>query len=172
MNRILTRARLVQRACSPSSVATPCSGVIRAFQPILAWIFPTAGVSDGRKVLSGEGPDRGTGGSQAVAPGGGEVAREIEAGERVDVAGEDFGGGVPAVKLAQEREEAVNHRRLGGAAEVAPARAQLADQPHDGNAAAHAMRQVGDPTAVEVYVNGDQRDISDRDPGHSFTLKP
>ena len=32
MNRILTRARLVQRACSPSSVATPCSGVIRAFQ--------------------------------------------------------------------------------------------------------------------------------------------
>jgi hypothetical protein len=31
---------------------------------------------------------------------------------------------------------------------------------------------IGEPTAVEVYVNGDHRDISDRDPGHSFTLKP
>ena len=31
---------------------------------------------------------------------------------------------------------------------------------------------IGDPTAVEVYVNGSQRDISDRQPAHSFTLKP
>lgn len=31
---------------------------------------------------------------------------------------------------------------------------------------------IGDPTAVEVHVNGVQRDVSDRAPGHSFTLKP
>ncbi|MEU3019861.1 MULTISPECIES: RodZ domain-containing protein [unclassified Nocardiopsis] len=31
---------------------------------------------------------------------------------------------------------------------------------------------IGDPTAVEVYVNGGLRDVSDRSPGHSFTLKP
>ncbi|MGW5876805.1 RodZ domain-containing protein [Nocardiopsis terrae] len=31
---------------------------------------------------------------------------------------------------------------------------------------------IGDPAAVEVYVNGTQRDISDRSPGHTFTLNP
>ncbi|WP_211715152.1 RodZ domain-containing protein [Nocardiopsis sp. MG754419] len=31
---------------------------------------------------------------------------------------------------------------------------------------------IGDPAAVEVYVNGDHQDISDRDAGHSFTLNP
>ncbi|MFE1077154.1 RodZ domain-containing protein [Nocardiopsis alba] len=31
---------------------------------------------------------------------------------------------------------------------------------------------IGDPTAVELYVNGEPRDVSDRDPGYSFTLNP
>lgn len=31
---------------------------------------------------------------------------------------------------------------------------------------------IGDPTAVEVHVNGAPRDVSDRSPGHTFTLKP
>jgi hypothetical protein len=31
---------------------------------------------------------------------------------------------------------------------------------------------IGDPTAVEVYVNGTQRDLSDTEPEHAFTLKP
>ena len=31
---------------------------------------------------------------------------------------------------------------------------------------------LGDPGAVEVYVNGTERDVSDRESGHSFTLAP
>ncbi|WP_159941629.1 MULTISPECIES: RodZ domain-containing protein [unclassified Nocardiopsis] len=30
---------------------------------------------------------------------------------------------------------------------------------------------IGDPAAVEVYVHGEQRDISDEEPGHSFTVE-
>lgn len=31
---------------------------------------------------------------------------------------------------------------------------------------------IGDPSAVEVYVNGVEQDVSDRDPDHGFTLNP
>ncbi|GAA1007129.1 MULTISPECIES: RodZ domain-containing protein [Nocardiopsidaceae] len=29
---------------------------------------------------------------------------------------------------------------------------------------------IGDPSAVEVFVHGNRRDIADREPGHSFTI--
>jgi len=29
---------------------------------------------------------------------------------------------------------------------------------------------IGDPAAVEVFVNGSQRDVADREPGYSFTI--
>ncbi|WP_117198401.1 RodZ domain-containing protein [Nocardiopsis sp. TNDT3] len=31
---------------------------------------------------------------------------------------------------------------------------------------------IGAPAAVEVFVDGDERDISDREPGFSFTIDP
>lgn len=31
---------------------------------------------------------------------------------------------------------------------------------------------IGDPSAVEVYVNGVEQDVSGKDPDHSFTLTP
>ena len=87
-------------------------------------------------MVLGEGADGVTDRGQPVLPGGRKIFDEIELGERIGIARNDFGGRESAEEFAQERDEAAHERRIGIGAERAASVAQCADEMHARDAAA------------------------------------
>jgi SAM-dependent methyltransferase len=78
-------------------------------------------------------------GGEAVATGGGEIAHQVEGGERVGIAGDDLGRSGVAEKCREQVHEALHERTVGVTAEIETAVAQVPDQPDLGDAAADAV---------------------------------
>jgi len=89
--------------------------------------------------VGGEGADRGAGGGEAVAPGGREMARQAEGFERIGIAGDYLRGSGAAEKIAEQSDQTADDGRFRFGLEVAPAIAQFADEPHDGDATVDAV---------------------------------
>ena len=120
-------------------------------------------------------PDAGADGGEAVATGGGEIADQVESGERVGVADGNLGRSGVAEERGQQVHESLHERTVGVAAEIESSVAQVSDEPDLGDAAADAMdvgpvglRQRGEaPGAVhdgaEALLRvGNDREVVDK----------
>ncbi len=77
---------------------------------------------------------------EAVAPGGGEIFQHAQSDERIGVGEEHVLRRMAAEKFAKHRHQAAHDGRFGVAAKKTAPIAELAHQPDDRNAAAHAIR--------------------------------
>lgn len=87
----------------------------------------------------GEGADCVAHRGEAVAPGGREVAGQVECRERIDFGGGDFGGGRAGEKIAKKDDETANEWRLGVTSHMAVTVVQLTHQPDHRDTAVHTV---------------------------------
>jgi hypothetical protein len=91
-------------------------------------------------VTRGEFPDAGADGGETGSAGGGEVLGEAQLFEQDGLEGGGLGGIGVVVEFAEERDEALDERRVGVGAEAEASGADFAGEPHGGDAAGHAIR--------------------------------
>ena len=92
------------------------------------------------EVFFGEGANGRAGAGETVAAGGAQVFCEVESSEGIEVEGGDISGRGAAVEIAQQGDQTANERAVGFAAEAAATVADFADEMHERDAAADAVR--------------------------------